>query len=351
MNVPMNLLPFRVVSAVGLAMILAACSGAATPSDDTPTTDGGTKDGGKKDGGKKDSGGGKDASVGDDDDDDDDDDASVGDDDDDDDDDDDASVGDDDDDDDGGPVTGLCTNPGHESPGQYPQTDFDPQPSYIPNDTLVLTLDDGPDTTNTKKILDTLKQRNIKATWFINTNNWGGPESLIKRMIDEGHEIANHTASHPHLQTLSATDIEKQITDVEKVVSTQSGGSIPKLTLLRAPYGEPYQDGPVGTPAARNLVFPVVAKHAVAINWNFDTFDTVDTPDANKIFQNFKDAVKTPGASGASWGIFLMHSVHPADADALPLILDYIKQNHFKLARVEDVLCWKFGKHSKDLVP
>jgi peptidoglycan/xylan/chitin deacetylase (PgdA/CDA1 family) len=245
---------------------------------------------------------------------------------------------------DGGPSSACTNNPGHEDPGEFPQTDFDPQPPYIPNDTLVLTIDDVPDTNNTPLILDILKARNIKATFFINTMNWGGPDSLIKRMIDEGHEIANHTVHHPHLPTTS--DIEGEIAGVETAIDTISGGTIKRLTLFRAPYGEPYQSG---TDAEKALVLPIVAKHAVAINWNFDTLDTTTT-DATVVYNTFVDAVKTPGAAGAAWGIFLMHGVHPWDVDVLPRILDYVKANHFKLARVEDVLCWRFGKRSEDLI-
>ena len=257
---------------------------------------------------------------------------------------------------DGGGVTTACTDPGSEDPGPYPQTDFNPQPPYIPSDTLVLTLDDGPDSTVTAQVLDLLKARHTKATFFINTENWGGPLSLVQRMIDEGHELANHTVHHHHLgagggsdgiaHETTAAGIESEVAGVEAAVSTLTKGAISRLTLFRAPFGEPYQSG---DGADQALVFPVVARHGVAINWNFDTQDTTTT-DANAVFGNFKNLIKTPGAPGAAWGIFLMHTVHPQDLAALPLMLDYIQQNHFKLARVEDVLCWKFGKHSKELV-
>jgi peptidoglycan/xylan/chitin deacetylase (PgdA/CDA1 family) len=255
-----------------------------------------------------------------------------------------------------GPQPNECTSPGTESPGEWPQTDFDPHPAYIPNDTLVITIDDGPDSNTacanggdgcTGKVLDMLKARGMKATFFVNTENWGGPEAIIKRIVDEGHELGNHTVHHNHLPTLDAKVIESEITGVESVVDGLTQGDIPKLTLLRAPYGDPYQSG---SSQAKALVSPVVAKHAVAINWNFDTFDTTTT-DGNWIYNNFVSVVKTPGAAGASWGIFLIHSVNAQDVDALPRILDYIKAKHFKLATVEDVLCWKFGKYSKDLVP
>jgi peptidoglycan/xylan/chitin deacetylase (PgdA/CDA1 family) len=249
-----------------------------------------------------------------------------------------------------------CTNPGHENPGATPQTDFNPQPSYIPNDTLILTLDDGADSTNTPAILDILKQRNIKADFFVNTENWGGPVSVLKRMVDEGHAVGNHTVHHHHLapgggpdgQHLSTpAEVEAEITGVDSLFAQITSGAISQLTRFRAPFGEPYQSG---SASDKSLVLPVVAKHAVEISWNFDTFDT-NTTDPNVVYDNFVRAVKTPGAAGASWGIFLMHSVNPQDVGALPKILDYIASRNFKLARVEDVLCWKFGKHSWEIAP
>jgi peptidoglycan/xylan/chitin deacetylase (PgdA/CDA1 family) len=252
---------------------------------------------------------------------------------------------------------GPCASAGTEAPGQYPQTDFSPQPAYIPSDTLILTLDDGPDVAKTAQILDILKERNVHVDFFVNTMNYGGPVSLIKRMIDEGHHVGNHTVHHshlapgggmdgvPHLST--AADVESEIAGVETAVQTLTGGAVSQLTRFRAPFGEPYQ---AGDPDDVALVEPVVAGHAVAIDWNFDTQDST-TSDGDVVVSTFADLVKTPGEPGAAWGIFLMHAVNAQDVDALPKILDYIAAKGFKLATVEDVLCWKFGKHSWEIAP
>src|SRR5947209_4512873 len=59
----------------------------------------------------------------------------------------------------------------------YPQIDFTAQPPYLSNKTLALTFDDGPDYTNTAKVLDILKGNDIKATFFINTQNWSNVDT------------------------------------------------------------------------------------------------------------------------------------------------------------------------------
>src|SRR5688572_1139980 len=59
----------------------------------------------------------------------------------------------------------------------YPEIDFATRPSYLPNNVVVLTFDDGPDWNNTARVLDILQQKNARATWFINTVNWSNVDT------------------------------------------------------------------------------------------------------------------------------------------------------------------------------
>src|SRR3954454_1785900 len=98
-----------------------------------------------------------------------------------------------------------------------PKIDFTAKPSYIPNNQIVLTFDDGPDYISTPKVLDVLKQNGVKATFFINTINWGNVDKdqqgkdLVKRIVAEGHELGNHTVHHPHLGGMTPDQIEAEI--------------------------------------------------------------------------------------------------------------------------------------------
>jgi len=233
-------------------------------------------------------------------------------------------------------------------PGMTPQTTFDPQPSYIPNNVIVITLDDVPDDTWTAKDLDFLKQSDLSVDFFTNTMNWSGSEGwpLITRMFNEGHYVGNHTVHHSHLPTLDAATIEAEITGVEQTVSMLTNGATPHLTRLRAPYGEPYQPG---DPSDNGLVEGIVAKDAVHIAWNFDSGDTDGITDGTALFNNVTMQIKTPGQG--SWGIMLAHGVNQQTHDMLPMLLPYLQQNGFVLGRVEDVVCWMFGKHSWDIIP
>ncbi len=246
------------------------------------------------------------------------------------------------------------------------ELDFAEQPAYVPNDTLALTFDDGPLPPFTGRILDVLKENGAHATFFINTENNGndlpgtpGNRDLVRRMVDEGHGLANHTVHHLSLKTLTPERIEEEISGVESVTGSILGPLAAHLSLLRAPYGEPYQDyfydhaDPAG--AAYPMVSSVVSKHAVHVGWNVETDDWKCTTggasaNADCVYDHFTEAVKTVGAPGAQWGIVLMHCVNPQTAAALPRILAYVKTNHFKLVSVEDIVRMKFGAPSSELL-
>jgi peptidoglycan/xylan/chitin deacetylase (PgdA/CDA1 family) len=253
----------------------------------------------------------------------------------------------------------------------WPETGFDAQPTYIPNDTVILTFDDVPDEMITTADLQWLDQNNVHVDWFTNTNNYCGDLAAsganqtcvgdIKDML-KNHNLGNHTMEHWHLGKSvtgggeptcpDATCVDTQIKGVETFINTLTSGATPHLTRFRAPFGEPYQDA-FGAPATADLkeVAPVVAKYAVEVDWNLDSGDSDGQKwTGQSLYNNVVQQIKKPGASGASWGIILMHGVYQWTHDMLPLLIPYLQTNHFKLGSVEDVICWKYGKHSWEIV-
>ena len=121
--------------------------------------------------------------------------------------------------------------------------------TQVPRGTIVLTFDDGPDLTNTPVVLDQLKLKGVKATFFINTENSATvsvntnatAQAIVKRIVNEGHVLANHSVHHEHLPQDTAARVTSEVNDVQTTVNTIFGASAPKLTLFRAPFGEPYQ--------------------------------------------------------------------------------------------------------------
>jgi peptidoglycan/xylan/chitin deacetylase (PgdA/CDA1 family) len=150
----------------------------------------------------------------------------------------------------------------------------------------------------------------------------------------------------------SCTD---EITGVEDVVNRRSNGGRPHLTRFRAPYGEPFQAS--GTGLAQ--VQAAVAKYAVEVGWQMDSGDS-SCDDAlgkpcftgQQIANNVETLIGT--TPGQRWGIVLLHGVFPWTNEAVPMLFDpktgYLAMHGFKLATVEDVICWKYGKHSWEIV-
>ncbi|WYZ39852.1 hypothetical protein EsH8_IV_000193 [Colletotrichum jinshuiense] len=102
---------------------------------------------------------------------------------------------------------------------------------------VALTFDDGP-FTFTPQLLDTLAANSVKATFFVNGNNWDNIENApnpatITRMKSEGHLIGSHTYSHADLSTLSSADRIAQMTQLEDA-TRRIAGFAPKY--MRAPY-------------------------------------------------------------------------------------------------------------------
>lgn len=205
---------------------------------------------------------------------------------------------------------------------QYAEIDFSDRPSYISNNSLSLTFDDGPDWNNTARVLDILRDKGVRATFFINSENWSNiwtewpMQDLVRRMVNEGHELANHTQRHDHLPWLSDQEIDAQIRNVQDAVNTIFGGVGPRLTLLRAPHGEPYQ---IVVPADYNRVAPIVARYAVHVGWAIDTFDYNCPPgDGNCVYNSFVSKVRTPG-NGAIRGAMMRFRTMRSTAAWVPI--------------------------------
>jgi MYXO-CTERM domain-containing protein len=234
----------------------------------------------------------------------------------------------------------------HHAGGAYPEIDFSERPDYLPDNVVVLTFDDGPDWNHTATVLDILADRGAKATFFINTENWSNVntepamQDLVRRMVTDGHELANHTVAHLSLPSLSGGQIEAQIGGVEDTVQNIFGADAPRLTLLRAPFGQPYQTG-----QGFEDVAPIAAEHAVHIGWAIDTFDYNCAGNPGCVVENFTAALEA-----GAYGVVLLHSVHAQTAAALPEILDYIEQNGYELWTTEEVVCARFGQSSWRIV-
>ena len=99
---------------------------------------------------------------------------------------------------------------------------------------IALTFDDGPSREYTAEILDILKEYGVKATFFVVGVNIEKSPDLLRRIVAEGHEIGNHTYSHPHLQKMDTATLAKELTRTDGLIQSITGLS---PTLFRPPEG------------------------------------------------------------------------------------------------------------------
>ncbi len=133
---------------------------------------------------------------------------------------------------------------------------------------VALTFDDGPDARWTPQILDTLRSRGVKATFFVVGQNVDTHQRLLQRIYDEGHEVGNHTYSHPNLalttERRSRIEIDATSSLIEAVLNR-------RVAFFRPPYfgdAEPSTDAellPVGIASRRN--YWTIGLHVDAEDW------------------------------------------------------------------------------------
>ena len=104
---------------------------------------------------------------------------------------------------------------------------------------IALTFDDGPHPKETHEILDILDKYNVKATFFVVGKHANWYSEPLKRAAKEGHEIGNHTFSHPDISNLGSDDIKREIKECEETLEKLT---CKKTTLFRPPYGSYRQE-------------------------------------------------------------------------------------------------------------
>ncbi len=180
-----------------------------------------------------------------------------------------------------------------------------------------LTFDQGYENGYTAPILDTLKEKNVKAVFFLTGDYAERNEELVKRMIDEGHIIGNHGMKHASLPTLSVDDAEKEIMSLHEFVKEKYGC---EMKYFRPPCGE-YSEQSMAV--CQKLGYKTLL-------WSFayPDWDVNNQPDPTAAFEKV-----TKAAHGG--GIFLLHSVSATNAEILPRVIDDLRAKGFELTLPE----------------
>ncbi|NNE90221.1 MAG: polysaccharide deacetylase family protein [Verrucomicrobiales bacterium] len=183
---------------------------------------------------------------------------------------------------------------------------------------LALTFDDGPHPTNTPRLLDMLKKRNVRATFYVVGSNARRYPHIMRRMIAEGHEIGNHTFSHSDMKKMSKTAIKSDLQRTQQMIV--SGCGVTPRTM-RPPYGSITADQKSWI--RRELGYPT-------ITWSVDPEDW-KKPGSSVVSSRLINGAK-PGA------ILLAHDIHAPTIDAMPRTLDTLLSKGYRFVTVTQLI-------------
>ena len=183
---------------------------------------------------------------------------------------------------------------------------------------IAMTFDDGPSATLTPKLLDLLAAHHIKATFFVIGENVAEHPDIVARAAREGHEIANHSWSHPNLAKMSDEGVRRQLRQTDEAIKSATGT---RPTLLRPPYGSI-------TEREKRWIHDEFGYQIVL--WDVDPYDWKRPGPAvvrNRILQETR-----PGS------IVLSHDIHPGTIEAMPSTFDALQAKGFKFVTVSELI-------------
>ncbi len=190
-----------------------------------------------------------------------------------------------------------------------------PTPPPSSNKLIAFGFDDGP-SRYTPRLLDGLKFRNAKVTFFVLSNRVGSNAATIKRAYDEGHEIGNHSWNHPSLNRLSWNSIIKQISwtnsEIRKIT-----GETPKL--LRPPYGS----------SNRNVTRAAGSQGMSVVFWDVDPRDW-QYRNAARVKNNILRAAH----DGA---IIVIHDTHSTSVTGALQAIDELKGRGYSVVTISEM--------------
>ena len=179
---------------------------------------------------------------------------------------------------------------------------------------VALTFDDGPHRIYTKNLLDGLRERGVKATFFVVGENIPGNEDLIQQMEADGHLIGNHTYDHADISKLSDEENCRELQKTSDLVKEITGYG---TAYVRPPFGN-WKD----TMDCRVTM--------ISVKWTIDTLDWKSKNVAEiigKVMQQISD-----------YDIILMHDYYETSVEAALQIVDRLQEEGYEFVTVEDLI-------------
>jgi len=183
---------------------------------------------------------------------------------------------------------------------------------------IAMTFDDGPSATLTPKLLDVLAAHHIKATFFVLGEMVAEHPEILARAVQEGHEIASHSWSHPNLAKMSQEGVRSQLQRTDDEIKSATGK---RPTLFRPPYGSI-------TEREKRWIHDEFGYDIIL--WDVDPLDWKRPGPAIVRSRILKET--RPGS------IVLSHDIHPGTIEAMPSTFDQLEAKGFKFVTVSELL-------------
>ncbi|HIT90365.1 MAG TPA: polysaccharide deacetylase family protein [Candidatus Merdenecus merdavium] len=179
---------------------------------------------------------------------------------------------------------------------------------------IALTFDDGPHPVYTSKLLDGLKSRGVKATFFIVGKNINGNEEIVKRMDHEGHLIGNHTFNHVQINLLNDTEAQEELTKTSDTIEEITGHG---TEYIRPPFGV--------SKKGLDQVIPMIS-----VLWTVDPLDWT-TENVDKVVNQVVTKVKEND-------IILLHDYYDSSIEAAFRIIDILQKEGYEFVTVDELI-------------
>lgn len=183
---------------------------------------------------------------------------------------------------------------------------------------IALTFDDGPHATLTPKLLDVLKEKGVKVTFFVLGECAAANPAVLQRAAAEGHEIGNHSWDHKLFPKSGGSGVAFEINQTNAAIENATGR---KPVLVRPPYGA------TNATITKRLNEEFGLK---VIMWDVDPLDWKNRNSA-RVKSEILKATK-PGS------IVLSHDIHPTTVDAMAETIDALKEKGFKFVTVSELI-------------
>jgi len=198
---------------------------------------------------------------------------------------------------------------------------------HVDQPVIAMTFDDGPSAALTPRLLDILKQRNIKVTFFVLGQLVQEHPEILQRAAAEGHEIGNHSWDHKALNKLAEGGLRHELADTSSEITKAIGKPV---TLMRPPYG-------ATNPRLNRAIEKEYGMKVIL--WSVDPLDW-KRPGPQIVSQRILKGTQ-PGS------IILSHDIHPGTIEAMPATLDALLAKGYKFVTVSELL----GMESKQTAP